>query len=225
MSGILVLEGVELIPVLELAPFDFGAEGRPMPSSNYQDMPEEWHRYWLASLADGGITGLMPVQQGSWHVPTREFSDRANLRRVLELIFQKRAETDAAPDWGPLNGGLALRCQSRNVLIEPGCCADLGDVANWRQVVGCRQAEWQTLWIGHPWLSVRYDAPRLIVSDPHEGESPTPRWAVCPDQLQAALVAAEGELERFAGQIEGALPADDAAGSREMSHKLAGIGH
>ena len=37
--------------------------------------------------------------------------------------LEKRLDLELPPDWGPLNGGLALRCQSQNVLIGPGCCA------------------------------------------------------------------------------------------------------
>jgi hypothetical protein len=91
-------------------------------------MPEEWYRYWLASLAGSGIIGLTPAESGSWHVPTSEFTDPALLGRVLELIFQKLSEAEFSIDLEclPLDGGLALRCQSQNVLIEPGCrCAQL----------------------------------------------------------------------------------------------------
>jgi hypothetical protein len=225
VHSVVVLEDIELIPVLELEPTVFAADDRPLPSGTCQDMREEWCRYWLDSLADSGITGLMAVERGSWNVPTSEFTDPTLLGRVLEVIFQKRLEGELPPDWGPLNGGLALRCQSQSVLIEPGCCADLGDVAGWRKVVGYRQAEWRLLPIGHPSQWVLYRTPRLIISDLHEAVEPPPtaRWAICPDQLQVALVAAEIELERFAGQIAGALPSRYEADARRMGRTLAGL--
>ena len=140
MSSIVVLEDIELIPVLKFEPFRFATEGRSSPSGVYEDMREEWYRYWLESLANLGITGLMPIERGSWHVPTSEFADPALLRRVLEVIFQNLLEAGFSIDLEclPLDGGLALRCQSQ-VLIEPGCCADLGDVAGWRKAVGYRR--------------------------------------------------------------------------------------
>jgi hypothetical protein len=64
MPSIVVLEDIELIPVVQLEPFVFASDDRSLPSGRYQDMPEEWHRYWLESLADSGIAGLMPVQSG-----------------------------------------------------------------------------------------------------------------------------------------------------------------
>ncbi len=228
MSSIVVLEDIELIPVVELEPYVFASKGRSFPSGRFEDIPEEWYRYWLESLANSGIAGLMPVQSGYWHVPTREFTDTALLRRVLELIFQNLWEKgfSCEPDCMlPLDGGLAFRCQSQNVLIVPGCCADLGEASStWRDGVGYRRAEWRPLSMGHPCLSVLYHAPRLIISSPHEGQYPTARWAVCPDQLQAAVAEAGVELERFAQQIAGALPSGYDANCRLMARKLAGLG-
>ena len=225
MSNIVVLDGIELIPVLKFEPFRFAAGNRSAPSGTYKDMPEEWYRYWLESLVDSGITDLMPVERGSWHIPTSEFTGPVLVGRVLELIFQNQSEMGFSMDLDclPLDGGLALRCQAQNVLIEPCCCGDLGNVASWRNAVGYRQGKWHPLWIGHPSLAVLYRAPRLIISSPHDAEDPTARWAVCPDQLQVAIESAEIELERFARQIAVALPSDYKAESRLMGRKLAGL--
>jgi len=224
VSSIVVLQDIELIPVLKFEPFQFAAEGRSPPFGFYERMPEEWHRHWVESLADSGIRGVMPVERGSWHVPTSEFTDLALLRRVLEVIFQNMEEAGFSIDLDclPLLGGLALR-QSRTVLIEPGCCADLGAIAGWREAVGYRQAEWQDVSNGHPSVSVRYDAPRLIISSPHQGEPPTARWAVHPDQLQVAVVAAEFELDRFASQVTAAMPSGFELDPHLMGQKLAGL--
>jgi hypothetical protein len=225
LSRFVVLEEIELIPVLKFEPFRFAAESRRSPSGIYEDMPEEWFRYWLESLADSGITGLMPIERGSWHVPTTEFADPALLRRVLEVTFQNLSQAGFSIDLEclPLDGGLALRCRSQ-VLIEPGCCADLGDVAGWRRAVGYRKAKWENVSNGHPWVSIRYDATRLILSDPHNGDnSPTARWAVCPDQLRNAVLSAELEQERFAGQITSAMPSGYEVDPHLMGRKLAGL--
>ena len=228
MSSIVVLEDAELVPVLELEPSTFATQTRSLPSGSCRDVPEERYRYWSESIADSGLAGVMPVQRGLSHVATSELADPPRLRRLLEVIFRERSETQSLPDPDnmlPLNGGLALRNQSQDVLIVPGCCADLGNVVCWREVVDCGQAEWQMVWIGHPWLSVMFQAPRLIISEPHESESPTARWAVSPDQLERALVAAEAELQRFAGRIASVLPSLGYSGdSKLMGQKLAGVG-
>jgi len=225
VSSIVVLADIELIPVLKLEPFLFAADGRSAPSGIYEDMPEAWYRYWLEALVDAGITGLLPIYRGSWHVPTREFTDPARLGRVLELIFRRLSAAGFSIDLEcmPLLGGLALRCQSE-VLIEPGCCADLSDIAGWRRAVDYRQAKWQNVSNGHPWVSARYDAPRLILSDPQQGGCPpTPRWAVCPDQLRDAVVAAEVEMQRFSEQITAAMPSGYEVDAHQLGRMLAGF--
>jgi hypothetical protein len=167
----------------------------------------------------------MPIERGSWHVPTSEFTDPALLRRVLQVIFQNLLEAGFSVDLEclPLDGGIALRCQSQ-VLIEPACCADLGDVHGWRKAVGYRQTKWQPVSNGHPAVLARYDAPRLVLSEPQEGESsPTARWAVCPDQLRGAVAKSEVELERFAGQITSAMPSGYEVDPHLMGRRLAGL--
>src|SRR5262245_32518256 len=97
VPSVLTLQDVELIPVLKLEPFNFAARARPMPAGYRWDMPEEWHRYWLASLADSGITGLMPLKKNSWHVPTSEFTNPAPLGKLLEVIFRNLSDKESPP--------------------------------------------------------------------------------------------------------------------------------
>lgn len=227
MLSLIVLEGLQLVPVVELEPLKFSTRSRESPSGRFLDVAEDWFRYWTDSLADSGITGLQPVRRGSWHVPTMNFDIATNLHIFLEKTFQEWGGIDSLsdPDYKPvLNGGLALQCPASNVLIQPGCCADLGDAKNWIDAAAYRGATWQTLWIGHPWLSVRYQPPWLILSGEHESDSPTARWAVSPVELSCAAEDAKAELERFAGVLAAILPT---LGYREdpvlMSRKLAGL--
>jgi hypothetical protein len=225
VSSIVKLEDVELIPVLQCEPFRFAAEDRLPPAGTYKDMPEEWDRYWRESMADSGIKGLTPIEPGSWHVPTSQFTNTALLMRVLEAIFHDLMETGFDIDLGctPLLGGLALRSQSQ-VLVEPGCCADLGELAGWRKAVDYRQVEWRSVSNGHPWVLARYDPPRLILSEPQEGlRAPTPRWAVRPDRLRDAAVAAAVEIERFSDEIIRAMPSSCEVDPRMLGRRLAGL--
>lgn len=208
MFGIVALDGIELIPVLELEPSRFSVPTRPYPSRSYPEVPEEWHRHWSDCLADSGLSGLRPIRCGSWHVATAEFADATRLRRLLQSAFRDIGGIQALcdPDHrAPRNGGLAFRCRTQNLLIEPGCCADLGNLTGWQAAVAYKGEAWQELWIGHPWISVKFASPWLIVSERHESDHPTARWAVCPGQLELALVAATVELERLATRIAGAL--------------------
>lgn len=209
MSSVVILEAVELIPVVELEPGYFSTQGRKSPAGSLQDDLEDWSRYWSDSVADSGITGLRPLQPGSWHVPTAGFDDLANLQRFLEVTFRRWGGVDVLsdPDCKPvLDGGLALLQPDGGVLIEPQCCADVGGLNDWAAAAAYRGALWTMLWIGHPWLSVRYQAPWVILSDLHESDDPCDQWAAFPNELYRAVNQAKAELERFADQIACLLP-------------------
>ena len=133
-------------------------------------------------------------------------------------------ESLSDPDCVPiLNGGLAL-CGKTDVLVEPGCCADLLDVNNWAEVATYRKAEWQMLWIGHPWISFRFQAPWVILSDRHESDAPRERWAVSPDEIRRALSETHMELKAFSMQIARVLPTLGFSGDPIlMANRLTGL--
>jgi hypothetical protein len=202
MSHVIVLDEIELIPVVELEPCRFSTQTRTSPSN--WEVSDDWFGYWADCLADSGITELRPLRRGSWHVPTVNFDVASNLQRFLVTTFQDWGGIDSLsdPDFQPvLNGGLALRCSASDVLIEPGCCADLGNANNWEEAARCRDAGWQMLWIGHPFLSVRFQAPWLILSERHESDNPSERWAVLPEELSRAAAEATSERQRFAREL------------------------
>jgi hypothetical protein len=226
VSTLLVLHDIRLVPAVELEPFKFATQEHPQPFGPACEVPAEWGRYWRASLADSGLVGLTPLRLGSWHVPTTGFTDLGVLGKFLAktLADWGGAETLADPDCDPvLCGGMAL-CQGDEVLAEPTCCVDLRNFTDWRAAASYRGPDWQILWIGHPWLSVRFDAGWLLLSDPHESAAPVARWAVTPENLLGAIALAEAELEQFAGKLwwglEGLVEAGAAAA---LARRLAGL--
>lgn len=227
MSNTILLEGIELIPVLELTPSKFATQTRESPSGSSWEVPDDWSRYWSDCLTDSGITSLRPLRSGSWHVPTVNFDVPSNLHRFLEMTFHNWGGIDCLsdPDCNAvLNGGLALLCPASDVLIEPGCCSDLGDANNWKLAAEYRGAEWQMLWIGHPWLSFRYQTPWLILSGPHESNVPSDRWGISPAELNKAISDAMAELTRFAEEIARHLPVMGYRDAPEtMGRKLVGL--
>ena len=226
MLDLIVLESLQLVPVIELEPGRFSTQIRQSPSSMYREAPEEWYQYWSDCLADSGIEGLEPLEKGSWLVRTINF-DIVNLRKLVESIVLEWGGIDTASDLECkpfLSGGIALLSSACEVLIQPGCCSDLGCIRNWRDASAYRGDEWQMVWSGHPWLSVHYRAPWLVLSGPHESDAPVGRWAVIPEELDHACTVAQGELQRFASELALLLPTlgyrDDPA---IMGRKLAGL--
>ena len=227
MCDLTLLHGIELVPVVELEPSTFSASTRRSPTGSGREVPEEWNRYWQESLADSGVTGLRPLFPGSWHVPTTEFVDRFVLQRTLDRIIAGWGGIEALtdPEGDPvLNGGLALRIPHGEVLVEPACCVDLRNHTDWEQATRYRGSEWEMLWIGHPWMSVRFQEPWLILSEPGESDAPVARWAVDSEELSLTLSVAEAELARFAVPLARALAALGFQGEPgPIARKLAGL--
>ena len=203
MSDVVELLAIRLTPVIELEPGAFSTQSHETPSGSAAELPDEWDKYWRASLFDSGISQINPIVPGSWHVSTTDM-DSAQLEKVLRVIIDgwggisSLDDSDAKP---VLNGGLALSAVEQDILIEPKCCSDLSDVANWKVAAACEKAEWEMLWIGHPFLSVKYQQPWLLLSDLHESNSPVERWSVKPGELKEAITVAESELLDFSKRI------------------------
>jgi hypothetical protein len=228
MSDALVLPAIELVPVIELEPYHFATQERTFPCGTAKEELDQRCCYWRDSLADSAVTNLRPIRPGSWHVPTAEFTNLATLRAVLDVLLRDSGGIDAlsAPDTIPvLSGGLALRVPSGEVLVEPGCCADLGGLRDWQVATTYRSSGWQMVWTGHPWVSVRYEEPWLVLSPPHESDSPVGGWAFRPEQLERAGAEAETELEWFAGRLEVVLPLLGFQGEPgPVARRMAGLG-
>ncbi len=86
MTSIVELHGIELKPVVKLEPSTFSIETRTSPQGAFREIPDQWDRYWRASLADSGINDINPVIPGSWHIATCEFS-LLQLEKYLGVIF------------------------------------------------------------------------------------------------------------------------------------------
>lgn len=226
MGQVEKLHEFELIPVVELEPGTFSTKEHAIPSGTGFEMPQEWEHYWRASLADSGITGIDPFRPGSWLVSTADFSP-SQLEKVLQVIVDDEGGISSLT--GPnevtaLNGGIILSCEALDLLIEPTCCSDLGNFADWKEAASYSGADWEMLWIGHPWLSKRFQDPWLLLSDYHEGENPVERWAVKPQQLGNAVKAAEAELSRFAKEIASILERRSCPGDAiGIARKLLGL--
>jgi hypothetical protein len=210
MSEPIVLRTIELVPVIALEPYRFATQACcPSPLREGKEGLDEWGCYWRDALAEAGITGLWPIRSRSWHVATTELTDLDTLRTVLEAtLFQDEGiESLAASDSIPaLDGGLALCGADGEVLVEPTCCADLDNLSEWQVAARHRGREWQAVWIGHPWVSVRFEEPWLVLTQPDESASrPEGKWIFRPEQLERALAAAESELEVFAGRLASVL--------------------
>lgn len=226
MSDVVELSDIQLIPVLEAEPWTFstGVHSAPQngPAKKYY---EEWDEYWRNSLAEVGLSGLDQITPGSWYVSTVQFT-KPQLEAFLQVIFEDWGGVNylSEPDSQPLlNGGLAMDTEELGIIIEPTCCSDLG-TANWKEAATFDGEEWKMLWIGHPWLYIKYEEPHLILSEPCESNGPAEKWKIKPDILQEAVRIAEAELLRFSKLIEPILAGlDTGIDSTKISRQLVGL--
>jgi len=72
-------------------------------------------------------------------------------------------------------------------------------------------------------VPVRFDAGRLVLSEPHESKSPVAQWWVTPEELGRAVAGAKTELEGFARRLEPELDAMSVAEVERNARRLAGL--
>jgi hypothetical protein len=123
-----------------------------------------------------------------------------------------------------LPGGMTLFDADGVVLVEPQCCCDLANWTDWRDAAMYREADWEMLWVGHPWRSARFEDGWLIVSESHEGNGGIAEFRVRPADIERAVNVARSELRRFADELAAALAALGYAGDARAGGKtLAGL--
>jgi len=193
---------IRLVPVIEMLPEVYGNPDRSLPVDAVGDA---YQHYWSGSMADAGIEGLKPV--GLWHVPIEQLTSLQLLERIVHV---NRFDDDAELPGGAFdrfldpeerliafNGGYALSIDDR-IVCTPRCCADLANIEDWQMAADHRQADRVMVWIGHPWIEVRYEGGCLMFIDPSELEG-RPEWigelSILPNELQQAIDQAKREVQ------------------------------
>lgn len=189
-----VLQMIELLsirlqPVLELEPGSFGSA--PSPPGPWDD--EQGERYWNSCLAQSGLDNLNPVTPGDWHVALADVTTSSAIRTIA--LVHLAEEFEPVEEIPAHCGGFAV-IQDTEYLLLPRCCGNLGDLENWQAAIVYREQTPQMLWIGHPWLSIRYADGQIHIREKQEYESPSePReFVVSPLTLQHAVAEAEREV-------------------------------
>ncbi|MEZ6185396.1 MAG: hypothetical protein R3F62_10350 [Planctomycetota bacterium] len=193
-----------LTAAVSLEPWDLSQRAHPAT----QD-PDACAAHWQACLADAGALGLRAVAPGSYEVAVEDLVEPSALRAVWRVHAQTyfSPEDPLTPEqlweWQqPLQGGLVLQQAGRPPLL-PACCCCLGNLADWKTVLAAPPADWDMLWIGHPWVQVKAEGARLLIGPPTESSQPPSEAAyeVELEALTAAVGEAESALEAFAQRL------------------------
>jgi hypothetical protein len=205
-----ILDTLTLLPVVELEPASYARATRSSPMVSHREDPSGWQAYWLACLADAGITDLVSIHPGSWLVSTARLGTVLTLRRLIEVALAKcelpveglsealeSEELRGSPlsEWlGPLSGGCVV-ISGGLTLAEPSCCGDIGDLAGWRAGVEDESDAWHSIWTGHGGVSVSTrNAGRGLRLDSTEYE-------LRAGLLRAAIDEASQEVSRFEARL------------------------
>jgi hypothetical protein len=208
MSNRIHLPDFELIPVLELDYSDFKSEAR-----SYLESPttEERLQFWLDSLADSGITGLLPIHPWSNCVRISTLPD-AQLHSVLTAIIRQWGGMESLFEDGrcpALPGGVVLSCDEPSIEIEPRCCTSLDDVNSWCDALAYRDEDWKMMWIGHPWLLMKYENAQLLLAESGEAahdQPPQTIWELSRETFAEQMAEVERELSYLESRLASILP-------------------
>jgi hypothetical protein len=188
---------IELSPVVEIEPM---GEGLALPVGSARENPQGWSEYWTAGISARGYSRVKAIEPGSWFVEL----DAMDERSLETLLREKLADCEGPVEIeniGALNGGYALRADEK-VLLTPSCCGDLANLDGWKQASRYAGSDWQMLWIGHPWVSVRAAESLLVISDYHEDDREiVPLLAVQPHDLELAVARAKRLTLSFAERL------------------------
>jgi len=194
---------LDLVPVLEFLPSGYDKLNRTQPAGSPAENQESWNSYWIDCLADSGIVGLTQLEH-SWLVPIEEITSTNVIKKYLANEIGESLADGYDPELiGTLCGGFALRSGGETI-VWPGCCSDLADIKEWKTAAEYEKDEWVSIWIGHPLISVRRNAERLIISESHEpGEKPERDcYSIDPEELLLAISKAEVQIVRFRERIQ-----------------------
>jgi hypothetical protein len=226
VEDLITLQEILLVPVITLEPSKFSRVTHQTDADVSKEMPQDQEQSWYSALADSGLNGLIPVVRGSWNVPVSQFAD-SQLETILRRIVEDWGGVSYLnnPDTEPfLSGGFVLLSANQGLVIEPTCCGDLRDISNWKEAATSSGSEWEQLWIGHPWLSYKYQEPWLLLSDLHEAKAPVERWVVRRKELEDAVLTAESELVAFADRIDVVLSMwPEIKNSKKAARMMAGL--
>jgi hypothetical protein len=183
---------IRLQSVLNLRPWGLFKLQLPNP---YPQDAAIYHRLWKKAFETVGLDSLEPIQQGSSHVAVSQLTD--DVLQHLQKATRHVSEHDRSEYMEWASGEMLLH--NSDVILEPQCCSELASLAEWEDVAKYRESEWAMVWIGHPWIYMKYENGWLYFTDYTEdkADKATILYAIEPDKIAHAVTDARPETEAF----------------------------
>jgi len=142
---------IQLIPVIELEPYDFKKDDYESPTLSLKESPEGWENYNLKCYNDSNLIDLSPVRTGSWLFNIEQF-DKQQLAIILKAIYKSEEEEHLLEifkdpqEFAPFFCGGYLFTVNGEIKAEPGCCCGLESIGDWKDVMESKSGQ---VWMGH----------------------------------------------------------------------------
>jgi hypothetical protein len=155
---------------------------------------EKRYAMWKEAMVKGGLESIEPIEVGSFYVPVSQLTDD-----VLQHIDASSHHIHPDKLWESFGEGGEALLHDDKVLFLPMCCSEFGTLAEWEDVAAYRESEWAMVWIGHPWIYMKYDDGWLYFTDYTEGEADKAKvlYAIQPQKIAKAVKRAKPETEAF----------------------------
>ena len=154
---------MKLINTIEINPFDYRNAEYESPNVSLSEFPEQWNEFWRRCLSDKNLGNLCAIRKGSWLVDIETINDN-ELEEILRNELNKIGLEDFKDRVSIICGGIVVE-EGDDLLIEPTCCGDIGNIVEWEGIFESESNDWTQLWIGHPWLFYRKENGYVEFSD------------------------------------------------------------
>lgn len=218
---------MQLLNTIEISPYDFSDKEYDSPNVSKLEFSDEWYKYWKKCISDKNLGRLEPIEKGSYLVDIKTINDE-ELEEIVNKELEEVELSEFEDQVGEIYGGIVL-CENNKICIEPSCCGDIGNIAEWEDIFTKELNEWNQLWIGHPWIFYRRVNGNIEFSEYSDSNLEDLKdikilITISESDLQAKLNEIRKEQNEFEFRIRNILEKMGIANAERISKLLTGNG-
>ncbi len=157
---------MQLINTIEINPYDYTDSECEYPNVSLEDSPEAWDKFWRKCISDKNLENLKAIKTGSYLVDITSIGN-TELEKIIKTELKEVDLADYEEQVGLICGGIVVKMENE-IIIEPMCCGDIGNLHEWKNIINETSKNWKQLWIGHPWVFYKKENGIIEFSDYYE---------------------------------------------------------